>query len=210
MPGVPRIATHKDIKKAYFAEAKKHHPDLNPNDPKAKIRFQKLAEAYEILGDEEKRSHYDMFGSQAQQQSRSGGHYQQQYQYTASGRSAEDIFRNSFQDGEMIYEELKSYSQELQQEFTYASENIMRGNWQEAFEVAKSHKVLLAGIVLPIIVLTRSPAAFMFGVRIAYTGSQLFISALVMTGNLDYAAMWLWNRVVAMARDRRNRKQQSR
>ncbi|XP_016105894.1 dnaJ homolog subfamily A member 3, mitochondrial-like [Sinocyclocheilus grahami] len=47
--GVPRTASQKDIKKAYYQLAKKYHPDTNPDDPDAKEKFAKLAEAYEFV-----------------------------------------------------------------------------------------------------------------------------------------------------------------
>lgn len=49
----------KEIKLAYYKEAKKCHPDLNPNDAKAKEKFQELSKAYEILSDEKKKRAYD-------------------------------------------------------------------------------------------------------------------------------------------------------
>ena len=44
---------------AYYKEVKKCHPDLNPNDAKAKEKFQELSRAYEILSDEKKKRAYD-------------------------------------------------------------------------------------------------------------------------------------------------------
>ncbi len=61
--GVARSATQEDIKKAYRQQAKKYHPDANPNNPEAERRFKEINEAYEILGDPQKRSQYDAFGS---------------------------------------------------------------------------------------------------------------------------------------------------
>lgn len=57
--GVARTATAKDIKSAFRKLAKKYHPDQNPNDPKAKDRFNAANQAYEILGDETKRAAFD-------------------------------------------------------------------------------------------------------------------------------------------------------
>lgn len=57
--GVDKNATNDEIKKAYRAKCKETHPDLNPNDPIAEQKFKDIAEAYEILGDEEKRKQYD-------------------------------------------------------------------------------------------------------------------------------------------------------
>lgn len=57
--GVARNASSKDIKSAFRKLAKKHHPDQNPNDPKAKDRFSAANQAYEILGDEKARAAFD-------------------------------------------------------------------------------------------------------------------------------------------------------
>lgn len=57
--GVARNASAKDIKSAYRKLAKKHHPDQNPNDPKAKDRFAAANQAYEIVGDEKTRAAFD-------------------------------------------------------------------------------------------------------------------------------------------------------
>ncbi len=57
--GVSRKATDAEIKKAFRALAKKHHPDARGNDPKAVKRFQEISGAYELLGDKEKRAQYD-------------------------------------------------------------------------------------------------------------------------------------------------------
>ncbi|KAL3213214.1 hypothetical protein MRX96_035559 [Rhipicephalus microplus] len=55
--GVPRNASQKDIKKAYYQLAKKYHPDTNKGDPEAQKKFQEVSEAYEVLSDEGKRQH---------------------------------------------------------------------------------------------------------------------------------------------------------
>lgn len=60
--GVAKTATQDEIKKAYKKLARKHHPDLNPNDPDAQRRFQELNEANEVLSDPEKRKKYDQYG----------------------------------------------------------------------------------------------------------------------------------------------------
>lgn len=60
--GVPKTADTKDIKKAYRKLARKYHPDVNPNDPEAKKKFQQVNEANEVLSDPEKRKKYDQYG----------------------------------------------------------------------------------------------------------------------------------------------------
>lgn len=57
--GVKRDASQSDVQKAYRRKAKKLHPDLNPGNKQAEQDFKDLSAAYEILGDEEKRSRFD-------------------------------------------------------------------------------------------------------------------------------------------------------
>jgi curved DNA-binding protein len=60
--GVDRGADEKEIKRAFRKLAKKYHPDANPDDPTAEMKFKELNEAYEVLSDADKRSMYDRFG----------------------------------------------------------------------------------------------------------------------------------------------------
>jgi DnaJ-class molecular chaperone len=59
---VPKSASGKDIKKAYYELAKKFHPDTNKGDKEAQKKFQEVSEAYECLSDDNKRKQYDAFG----------------------------------------------------------------------------------------------------------------------------------------------------
>lgn len=60
--GVSRDASQDQIKKAYRKLAQKYHPDRNKDDPEAQSKFARINEAYEVLGDAEKRKKYDQFG----------------------------------------------------------------------------------------------------------------------------------------------------
>ena len=60
--GISKDTPQKDIKAAYKKRAKQFHPDLHPDDPKAKAKFQALNEAYDVLNDPEKRAKYDQYG----------------------------------------------------------------------------------------------------------------------------------------------------
>ncbi len=60
--GLEKTASPEDIKKTYRKLARKLHPDLNPNDPSAKKKFQEINEANEVLSDPEKRKKYDQYG----------------------------------------------------------------------------------------------------------------------------------------------------
>ena len=65
--GVDKTIPQKDVKRAYLKRAKQFHPDLHPDDPKAKAKFQALTEAYDVIGDPEKRAKYDKYGEQWKQ-----------------------------------------------------------------------------------------------------------------------------------------------
>ena len=80
--GVSKNASDSEIKKAYRKLAIKYHPDKNPDDPKAEEKFKQAAEAYEVLGNKEKRAKYDQFGHSAFQ---GGG-------FGSGGMNMEDIF----------------------------------------------------------------------------------------------------------------------
>jgi molecular chaperone DnaJ len=60
--GVADNASQQEIKKAYRRLAKEHHPDANPNNPQSAERFKQISEAYDVLGDPEKRKRYDRGG----------------------------------------------------------------------------------------------------------------------------------------------------
>ena len=60
--GVDKNIPQKELRAAYRKRAKQFHPDLHPNDPKAKAKFQALNEAYDVLSDPEKRKKYDTYG----------------------------------------------------------------------------------------------------------------------------------------------------
>jgi len=82
--GVERNASQADIKKAYRRLAMKFHPDQNQGDETAEAKFKEAAEAYDVIGDEQKRAQYDQFGHQAFAQ---GGGFQ-----GARFHNMEDIF----------------------------------------------------------------------------------------------------------------------
>src|SRR4026208_1354066 len=74
--GVAKTASEKDIKQAFRKLARKYHPDVNPGDKAAEARFKEINEAYEVLGDPEKRRKYDELGANwraYEQAERAGG-----------------------------------------------------------------------------------------------------------------------------------------
>ena len=74
--GVDKNIPQTDVRAAYRKRAKQFHPDLHPNDPKAKAKFQALNEAYDVISDPDKRAKYDKYGEQwknAQAYEQAGG-----------------------------------------------------------------------------------------------------------------------------------------
>ena len=115
--GIARTATPKEIKMAYYREAKKWHPDMNPNNATAKERFQRITNAYELLMDDKRRSEFDRTGrtsSSTRTSSGSAGSQQAQQQNDASQQHAEDVFRSVQQDLEILFAAFRSYSADVQ------------------------------------------------------------------------------------------------
>ena len=98
--GVKRDASDQEIKKAFKKLAIKYHPDKNQDDPEgAKEKFQKIANAYETLSDEEKRRIYDQQGEEGvrehEQRGGAGGGGGQNF----GGMNMDDIFEQMFGGG---------------------------------------------------------------------------------------------------------------
>lgn len=95
--GVSKTASREEIQKAYRRLARKHHPDFNQEDPKgAKEKFQKVQEAFDVLGNPEKRQVYDQFGVSPDQMGSGGGQgpFQWSFGGGAPGRKANFKFDN--------------------------------------------------------------------------------------------------------------------
>ena len=92
--GVDKNIPQKDVKKAYLKRAKQFHPDLHPNDPKAKAKFQALNDAYDVINDPEKRRKYDQYGEQWRQAEQFGG-----TAYSSSGSPFEGFDFSNFKGG---------------------------------------------------------------------------------------------------------------
>ena len=90
--GVDKNIPQKDVRAAYRKRAKQFHPDLHPNDPKAKAKFQALNEAYDVISDPDKRAKYDQYGEQwknAQAYEQAGG-------FGSGGSGFSSFFENLF------------------------------------------------------------------------------------------------------------------
>lgn len=93
--GVDKNADEAAIKKAYRVLAKKYHPDMNPGDKEAEVKFKEASEAYAILSDPEKKRQYDQFGHAAFENGGAGG-YGGGFDF--NGADFSDIFGDIFGD----------------------------------------------------------------------------------------------------------------
>ena len=84
--GLSKEATADDIKKAYRKLARKLHPDINPNDKAAHVKFQQLNEANEVLSNPEKRKKYDKYGKDWERGEEYEKYQQQQQKYGSAGQ----------------------------------------------------------------------------------------------------------------------------
>ncbi len=101
--GVAKTASKDEIKKAYRSLVFKYHPDKNPGNTAAEATFKEVAEAYEVLGDDEKRKKYDTVGSSWNSFSQSGGDSNDfdwnQWKSRKKSTKNTDNFRDTFSDG---------------------------------------------------------------------------------------------------------------
>ena len=147
--GVPKDIPQKDVKKAYLKRAKQFHPDLHPDDPKAKAKFQALNEAYNVISDPEKRQKYDQYGEQWREADQfqqgeggfrggspfegfdfsgfQGGGFSSFFENLFGGRGGTHGFSRSYtsgQDGGQGFSRFYSGGQQAQPHETQASINI--------------------------------------------------------------------------------------
>ena len=104
--GVEKTASEAEIKKAYRKLARKHHPDLNPDNKEAQMKFQQLNEANEVLSDPEKRKKYDEYGENwkhADEIEKMRKQQRQQYQgnpFGGGGQAWSEGYTGNFDEGQ--------------------------------------------------------------------------------------------------------------
>lgn len=137
--GIDKSASEDDIKKAYRKLARKHHPDLNPNNKEANLKFQQINEANEVLSDPEKRKKYDQHGKdwqhadQFEQQRQSRGRSQQSNAQDFSGFEGEDFssfFESMFGQGGGRRQQAKFRGQDFNAELQLSLEAAMETHQQ--------------------------------------------------------------------------------
>lgn len=150
--GISSYASDDEIKKAFYKEAKKYHPDLNKKASPEK--FKKIAWAYEILSDPTKRAKYDMTGSTS-----SSG---QSMRYS----TAEETFNKVFQDLGV-----SQYFKQVTDDLSTSVHAARHGDYSLLWDFTKERKVLLGSLVLPFVVMARFPGAASVGFRFLIAAS---------------------------------------
>ena len=97
--GIDKNADQNEIKSAFRKLAKKYHPDLNPDDKEAEVKFKEINEAYGVLGDAEKREKYDKFGHAAFEGNQGFGGFNGSGDFGDFGDIFGDIFGDFFGGG---------------------------------------------------------------------------------------------------------------
>lgn len=108
---IDKNASQDDIKKAYRKLARKHHPDLNPNDKEAHKKFQQINEANEVLSDPEKRKKYDQYGKDWQH----AEHFEKQRQSRArqEAHAGQDFSQGDFSQGDFSEGDFSDFFQSM-------------------------------------------------------------------------------------------------
>ena len=187
--GVSPSATQAEIKKAYLTEAKKCHPDLNPSKD-AKDRFQKLAEAYEVLGNLERRASYDYSlrsgpsysgARRATGTSPPGGSQQSQHM------DPSEVFRSVFE--ELGVDEVLERLRQVQQEGVVAANAAQAGDFTPAKTFVWKHKGVAAAVLLPLAILFRFPQIISISFRVL----GLVAASLLQSPALrEMMSRWVW------------------
>lgn len=118
--GVSSNATQDEIKKAYRKLAQKYHPDVS-KEASAEAMMKSVNEAYEVLGNPEKRAHYDRFGTQ---QSSTGNPYGPYTQNTTGYTTFDDLFREILRQQQRQQQNQQQYYN--QQQTGYQRPRVVR------------------------------------------------------------------------------------
>ena len=180
--GVPRTATNQEIKIAYFREAKKWHPDLNPGNPEATEKFQQLSAAYdEIRNPSAHKSYSESY----------------------SATDAKETFNGVWEDIDVIRDAVSLYGNDVKEEIEVVIAAARNGEWNRVWQSAKENKGLLLGVLLPVAVIFRFPALVFLALRTLASVVPILAIPLIRTGHFEVYSRWLWGRIVERAKHKK-------
>jgi curved DNA-binding protein len=130
--GVARSASADDIRSAYRKLAMQYHPDKNPGNKSAEDRFKEINEAYQVLGDEKKRAHYDKLGSAYSDWNKRGGRDDFNWgEWTAGNRGT----RTDYGDLDDLFGGAGGFSDFFRSMFGGAGGAAGAGGYQQAVQI---------------------------------------------------------------------------
>lgn len=190
--GVERRASADEIKRAYYREAKRCHPDLNKSR-EAALRFRQIAEAYDVLRDPSKRRMYDLG---VYRPASAGGAQQGGGGFEEGGVDPMNLFKTVWR--EFGLDDIEVYFGRVAQEGTAAFTAAFDGrrDFGPAKRFAIEHRGLIITTVLPLMLILRYPAAAFAAAR----GGLLVVLAVFrfMPANLRYRLIGdLWVSAIA-------------
>jgi curved DNA-binding protein CbpA len=219
--GVSKGATPKEIKLAYFREAKKHHPDVNPNDDEAAARFRRCATSYELLKNGQiSNSYVNEDGTTANVASNwdSEGKGSKWYDNFHQGYNnydnnyrqyddkwAEQVFKETMEDTEILRETVSLFVQDLQEQLNEAQMAYKSNDYKTMERIARDNIGLIVGVVVPGVLLLRFPAAVVAGMRVAWSASIALGVAAIRMGWGPIVIPLLWKEVVNLMDRKRKR-----
>jgi len=151
--GIDKNASQDEIKKAFRHLARKYHPDLNPNNPSAKDKFQEINEANEVLSDPEKRKKYDEYGENWKHADEIKAQQEQYKKQYGNARGFENFDFSNFETNDFNNENSSGFSDFFEQLFGKRKHNHFYSNYKgqdyqseihlTLREAAETHKRLL-------------------------------------------------------------------
>lgn len=146
--GVPRTANEAEIKKAFRKLAREYHPDVAKDKKRAEEKFKEVNEAYEVLGDSDKRKRYDELGANwksgadfrpppgwegfpGQRRGGGGGFGKADYEFQFGGTGFSDFFEQLFggrRGGGLAEEELAERGRDIEGDIMVTLDEAMRGS----------------------------------------------------------------------------------
>lgn len=184
-----RSATPQEIKLAYFREAKKCHPDLNPGDENATKRFQELSNAYE----QTKNPSASYYSSDSSGSTSAASQEEQK-------KHAEETFNGVWSDVVVLKDAMASIAEDVQEEAEMVFEAAKAGDWNTVWASAKENAGFIIGVVVPLAVVFRFPAAVFLALRAAGAVIPGIAGLLIRTGHASSISRMIWSRVVKEAR----------